>query len=320
MAFKLAIVNYHYIRDEFPKRGIFGVTPSQFMKQISELLRNGFNFISLSQLELAIRNETIQGLPKKSCIITFDDGLRESFELGKPILDSFSIPAAYFVSTGGIVDSRILNVHALHVIQQNLHLSDILNLVDDHQFKLIEKIRENTIAGQYPWDDLETGKMKYLFNFLLSMEDRRAFITKTLAHLGFSESDLSSKLYMNAAQIKTLGGLGWLGAHGVSHNAFSALTSSELEGELIESKKTLNEIGDAAVNAVAYPFGGKTSFNENVLNAVASSGYLCGMTMLRGFNSEIDIIKSPLVLRRFDTNDLYGGKSHVNYVQLFDED
>jgi peptidoglycan/xylan/chitin deacetylase (PgdA/CDA1 family) len=320
MGFKLAVVNYHYIREEFPNRGVFGVTPKLLKYQISALLRSGFKFISLSQLELAIRNETIHGLPNKSCLISFDDGLRESFEIGKPILDSMSIPAAYFISTGGITNSRILNVHAMHLIQQNLHISDISNLLDSQQIRLLRNISESVIANQYPWDDFETGKIKYLFNFLLNEEGKRCFIHKSLSYIGLSENIVSSELYMNTTQIKILGELKWLGSHGVTHNAFSALTPSELETELIESKKTLKSIGDTVVNAVAYPFGGQTAFNENVLQAVASSGYICGMTMLRGFNSEIDILKSPLALRRFDTNDLYGGKSHAKYVQFFNED
>ena len=36
-------------------------------------------------------------LPKKSCLITFDDGLKESYENGLPILDDMGIPAAFFI-------------------------------------------------------------------------------------------------------------------------------------------------------------------------------------------------------------------------------
>lgn len=317
MEFKLGIINYHYIREHFPSRGIFGVTPTEFRFQLLELLKNRFNFISLFELESAIQNKSIQDLPNKSIFITFDDGLRESYEIGKPILDRLSVPAGYFISTGGIIESKVLNVHALHLIQQHMTYEEISKLISDEMFFKLKSISERTVQNQYPWDDLDTSRLKYLFNFLLDEEEKRNLVHICLANVGLNEVELRNRLYMSKEQIKNLSKIKWLGSHGISHTALSSLTTTELTSELAGSKEQLESIGGDSVKTIAYPYGGHSSFNDNVLTKVEESGFECGLTMLRGFNTENEIIKTPLLLRRFDTNDLYGGKSHSKYVEFF---
>ncbi len=92
----LIVSNYHYIREDFTAKhpSIFGLTPKQFRLQMEELSKAG-SFISQKDL-LKFRNKKFD---KNYILITFDDGLKEQYELAKPILDAMGIPFIFFINT-----------------------------------------------------------------------------------------------------------------------------------------------------------------------------------------------------------------------------
>ena len=94
----LCVGNYHYIRTGFKAKypSIFGFTPSQFKMQLENLSKYG-EFISQPELLQKIE----QPLQKNYILITFDDGLKEQYEIAKPILDEMGIPFIFFSCSGG---------------------------------------------------------------------------------------------------------------------------------------------------------------------------------------------------------------------------
>lgn len=66
------------------------------------------------------------------------------------------------------------------------------------------------------------------------------------------------------------------GSHGHSHCDLTACTPEKLRGELVESRKTLEDITARAVVSISYPFG---RYNQRVLDAAEEAGYDRGYTM-----------------------------------------
>ena len=94
----LTVCNFHYIRTNFekPYPSIFGVTPIEFDNQIKELKKIG-EFISIDQLVNNIDEILVD--TKNHLLITFDDGLKEQFELALPILEKNNIEALFFINS-----------------------------------------------------------------------------------------------------------------------------------------------------------------------------------------------------------------------------
>jgi len=67
------------------------VTPTMFVRQIDWLRNDGYSFIGINDI-LASRNGT-RALPKKSILLTFDDGYSSMYKNAWPILKMFKIPA-----------------------------------------------------------------------------------------------------------------------------------------------------------------------------------------------------------------------------------
>ena len=78
-----------------PKPSQLAVTPAAFEAQMDYLARNGYHVLPLSRvLGFLERGEPI---PRKSVVLTIDDGYRSTFEVAYPILKKYGFPATVFL-------------------------------------------------------------------------------------------------------------------------------------------------------------------------------------------------------------------------------
>ena len=317
MASKLLIVNYHYIREQAPVRGIYNVTPEFFASQLDAIHSNGFTFIALEDIHRAIRTRSLAGLPPKACLITFDDGLRESYELGLSVMDRKGIPGAFYLSSQTLDHQVVLDVHKFHHVQALLTNDDILGLIPTLLRERLDTVDRNVVTAQYIWDDNETGRLKYLFNFLLGAAEKDELIRQLFVRCVDVEADFAAGLYMTEDQIFELSRRGYLGSHGCTHLPLATLPKAKIADEVAGSKNAIATFCGRTVDAISYPYGGESAINDDVIDEVARNGFVSGVTMIRGMNSGFEIIDNPLRLRRFDTNDVFGGKSEHMYKEYF---
>lgn len=311
---ELMVVNYHYIRDSAPERGVHHITPNAFSRQLDSIQSGGYRFISIAELHRAIRSGDASSLNGKCCLVTFDDGLRESYEIGVSLLDEKRIPAVLYVSSIALGRKKVLDVHKFHHIQSKLTNDEIMQSLTMERRRLSE-VAPGTIAAQYPWDDAETANVKYLVNFVLDASERSEVLDRLFAQSASSESEFAEFLYLAPEQLRDLGSRGWLGSHGKTHSPLATLSAADLKAEMAESAAALARVSGAPVEAISYPYGGESAVNKSVYAAAAAAGFISGMTMMRGVNTQADILHAPLQLKRFDTNDVYGGKSAADFME-----
>ena len=90
------IIMYHSIDNPHHLSGIV-VSPHNFRKQLKFFKKHKYNVISLDMLVAALKEK--KRLPKKSVVITFDDGYEDNYTNAFPILKEFGFPATIFVIT-----------------------------------------------------------------------------------------------------------------------------------------------------------------------------------------------------------------------------
>lgn len=100
------ILMYHRVADHV--RGLpaplHNVTPVRFRRQISGLIKRGYNFWPLRKaLEYHDNGDTI---PVKTVLVTFDDGFQTVFSRAFPVLQEFKVPATVFVNTAYLDSER----------------------------------------------------------------------------------------------------------------------------------------------------------------------------------------------------------------------
>jgi len=93
------ILMYHMVSNHLPKRQRFDqekvknrlrVEPAMFERQVRWLLAHGWHFLTLSELMAH------PAPPRKTVVLTFDDGYRDNYLLAFPILRKYGVKATIF--------------------------------------------------------------------------------------------------------------------------------------------------------------------------------------------------------------------------------
>ena len=121
----LTVCNFHYIRNNFNSLfpSIFGVTPKDFENQLRELAKTG---IFINQKDLIDNTDAVLNSSQNHILITFDDGLKEQFELAKPILDQLNIKAIYFINSINFIKKKVSVVHKIHLLRSIFTSKELL--------------------------------------------------------------------------------------------------------------------------------------------------------------------------------------------------
>lgn len=316
----LIAVNFHYIRTSFDARNpsIHGVTPAEFERQLN-ILGNAAMFVSPEQVRNAVRG--VETLPERSILITFDDGLREQYELAWPILRNLGIPAIFFINTGPIVDGTVLTVHRIHLLRAHLPTGEFLALLQalasERGINLAVQMDSDKVADQYPYDDGEAGRLKYLLNFELSWAEREQLIADSFRTVfPGQEEQISRDLYMNVSQIQELSRWVGIGNHTHQHFPLGQLPSVTIAEQLRLTNALLKTWTGSSPFALSYPYGSQAACSLEAGALASDQGLEFAFTMERAGNTEFS---RPLHLARFDRNDVTGGKAcRIAGSDLFD--
>jgi peptidoglycan/xylan/chitin deacetylase (PgdA/CDA1 family) len=316
----LIAVNFHYIRHSFeaPYPSIFGSTPDAFERQLGVLGQAG-EFVSAEQIRDAVRGG--RALPRRSLVITFDDGLREQAELAWPILERKGVPAIFFINTAALAEERVLTVHKVHLLRARVSPPDLAAMLRHHaetrdlRLPPLDAAADRIAREHYGYDDADTARLKYLLNFLLSPDERDRLIEACFEEVfAGDEAAMSRALYFDQTQIRRLGDC--IGSHAHNHLPLGYLSDEQAAMQIEQSLDYLAALTGRRPYALSYPYGSFESAPPRVAALARAAGIEFAFTMERAANAALT---RPLHLARFDSNDLPGGKSPAwTANELFD--
>lgn len=116
------------------------VSPGNFAAQVEWLVKNDFHVIRLSQLQGFLQGR--EALPKKSVVITIDDGYESVHRHALPVLRKFNVPATLFAYTDFMGAGDALSWQQLQELA-NSGLVDIQSHSKSHR-NLIERLPGET--------------------------------------------------------------------------------------------------------------------------------------------------------------------------------
>lgn len=300
----LTVINYHYIRENFDSiyPSIFGITPFNFKKQLL-LMQNEGEFLHPN--EIIDNVEAVLSSKNKYLLVTFDDGLKEQFDLAFPILEDIKVPSVFFVNSINFEEKKVSTVHKIHLLRSIIDSELFLkNIQQDFKIEFSET-EKNKSHQVYRYDTALNAELKYILNFKLTFREQEAIINK-LFNTYFNESEVLEKLYMNNQILCDLGARGFLGSHTHSHYPLGLTDTETIKFELENSKRFLENLTNSKINTVSYPYGTDETCTDEVSIIAQKTGYKLGFTTNRGSNIGIE---NHLLLNRFDSNDLPGGKN-----------
>lgn len=229
------------------------------------LLARDYNVITCR--DLAALLDQGRPVPKRTVIVTFDDGYRDNHSVALPILRTHKVPAVIFVATG-MMDSEetFWYDRLLHDVVCTSASTVTLECTGE-VIALGADIAARREAARTILKRLKTLPNQQRLDFLARVRDELAVPAPKVK----PEFDGP----MSWAQVRDLSNAGIeIGSHSVTHPVLSRLNDPEqLKRELTESKSAIEAQTGAPVISLAYPVGGRTAYDETVITAAREAGY-----------------------------------------------
>ena len=157
-------------------------TPTHiFEKQMKYIYENGYHVITPEDL-LAFLDYR-QALPKKSVMITMDDGFRSVYKIAYPILKKYGFTATLFVYTDyvGISDSAVtweqlrdLKAHGFSIGSHTISHSDLTMKMESETDQNFSARIKKELNGSKEIIDRELGQDTYVLAYPFGNYDQRA--------------------------------------------------------------------------------------------------------------------------------------------------
>ena len=257
-------------------------------------LRRRFNPISLHELQAHIEQKTI--LPERSCLVTFDDGWLDNYEIAFPILQKYEIPAVIFLPVNYVSGDSMFWQEEIRMM-----LSKMLSSDDEEQLAKLVKILESERTFREPTDaDIRSYVVK--LKALSDAEINRA--------LEFIRSEFGSQAesphynrYLTWEQVLEMQAAGiTFASHALSHRILCGLSDAQCRTELVTSQTILEERLGNPVRAIAYPNG---DYDERVMREAKKAGYSMAFSTRGGF---VQSSCNPLAIPR---NNIHNNSTKI---------
>ena len=298
----ITIVTYHYVREisgsNYPN--IKGLEFSGFKRQLDYLEKN-FNIIK----PLDLINNSFS-LPENSCLLTFDDGLKDHIKYVLPELNKRKIKGCFFPPGAPVEESRALNVHLIHFILEKTKnkksLVSSLNslLLKNGYLEKDLKVYWDKYAHASRFDPAEIIYFKRMLQKVLPFKLRNNLTEKIFKNVcDSSVKDFAKELYMNKNDIKDLLADGmYVGSHTYNHYWLNTLTLEEQRKELDTSLEFLKNIGvETDKWIMCYPYG---AYNSDTISLLKEKNCSFAVTTKLGI---ANLKGNHFELPRKDTND-----------------
>lgn len=217
-------------------------------------------------------------LPARPALVTFDDGFRNNLAHAAPVLQELGIPALVHLTAGhigqsGLLWTQELDERIMHWRRPTLPMPGCEPDID----------LEHSATTGWQLADRVRAVCKRLPN-----EQRLDYLDRLRAERLIVDEDWYRTLYafLSWDDVRQLarGGIS-IGSHTLSHPILTRLTPPELERELVESKRRIEEEVSCECAWFAYPNGGAQDVSASVVDAVARAGYGVAFTLLDKANA-----------------------------------
>jgi peptidoglycan/xylan/chitin deacetylase (PgdA/CDA1 family) len=302
------ILTYHRVLEkwepalDYSQPGVV-VTAETFARQLAFVCQY-FDVVPLSAL---IDDTAARPTPRPRCVVTFDDGWRDNYELAFPILRKHRVPATIFVTTGFMGSERVF-----------WHTELIYLLVHGN---LMKYVRDGGELAQFPGgvrDGLRrwagppgasgAGDTDAVVEAVKATCDEAATerLIEALATAAGLRRPLfpGRRFFLDWDQIREMASHDVeIGSHGVSHRILTRLPRHEAAQELVRSKSEIEDRLGREVWHFAFP---NEYADDALIASAARAGYRTVCTNRGG-----DGARGIRVLRRAGMNEgvSLGGRS-----------
>jgi peptidoglycan/xylan/chitin deacetylase (PgdA/CDA1 family) len=277
------------------------VTTLRFEEALKYLKKN-FNVITYDQLHA----HRIEGkpLPDRALHLSFDDGYVECYTLVCPLLQKHNVPCTFFITSDWIdnkgmfyrnkVGLCIEKLSGLDQAEVSRYLSDI-----NRTFGTEFKTRVDFCSWIKPMVQADSAKIEKVCEIL---------------NVNWAEMIQDNPFYLSSTQIKTMADEGFtLGSHTRSHPKLVQVTPEEMEVEIVESSRIIQEITGDEIIPFAFP-NTATGINRKLLAGIRERNPFLGLFFdAKGFREDVPFMVNRIWAEKPIFSDK-GVKTNLPYI------
>lgn len=212
---------------------------NQFERDLDFLTRN---FKPLSLEDVVATLTTGSGMPRRSFLLTFDDGLREAAEPIAPILKRRGIPAMFFVNSDFVDNKRLFYLHKASLIVDRLISAKSDNV----------SAAASSVLAAY---GLASGKPVLTVRRLGYKDESVLNEIANAIEVDFEDFLASRRPYLDSAELDAMAADGFaIGAHSRSHPNYQEIPVESQLRETLDSIEFVRKRWNPTHLAFAFPF------------------------------------------------------------------
>jgi peptidoglycan/xylan/chitin deacetylase (PgdA/CDA1 family) len=254
---------------------LFSELPPNVFEAQMRYVRRRYRVLSLDELCEEMEKPSGKG---DAVAVTFDDGYRDLYSHALPVLRKYQIPATIFLPVTCIETGQVPWYDRIFLALQVFPKDKFeIDLDCRRSFQLTSFHTRLQAAAE-------------IIQYLRTLPDdrRKEYCAGLEERIILPQDELRDRM-LTWEQIRAMGREGInFGSHTMTHPAVSQLTASQLDSELGESKRVLeNRIGSPAVH-FAYPFGKPADCGTVARPVLLRNGYRSAATTVEGTNEPGD--------------------------------
>ena len=271
---KLTSIMFHDLHNKIVKPTQGSVSSDEFLKIID--FTNSFKKITMS----ADLSKLNSGEILDSVFLTFDDGLKNQYEVGGTLLQDTGITAFFFIHTAPL--NNDFDVHQILRIFRN---SSLFNDVEEFNKKFIKFLFDNinekkhkeinyqfeksSYFSQFTFYTYNDRKLRYIRDFHFSHNEYKDLSLDFIKSFNININFLIKETYMDEKSILHLHSMGHsIGLHSHSHASnLRILNEEEQSFEIQKNIDILYQITGEKPIAMSYP---SNSYNELTIKILKS--------------------------------------------------
>ncbi len=301
---------YHYVRSNLEREPKYYHLNTEDFRQQLDYLKEKYGFIDRDEFLETIRGDR-EEIPE-GVVLTFDDGLRDHYDVVFPELQQRDIWGIFYVPTGPLETNNLLDVHRVHSILGSVSGETLLEQAQEAISEDIipesrrEEFRQETYDGH---QDPETTKQaKRLLNYFVPDRHRTAVLDEIIQNLEYDLPSVSD-IYMHPSEVREMHNEGMIiGSHTITHPVLSNLSSDEQAEEISTSFDHLDDIvGGLSEKTFCYPYGHESTFTDQTIEILGRVDCEWCFKVESSDVSKSDIEDRIQTLPRFDCNEFPHG-------------
>jgi peptidoglycan/xylan/chitin deacetylase (PgdA/CDA1 family) len=307
-------IMYHYVRGETARPpNYYHLDVEDFRRQL-DYFEDNFGFVSKDEWLSVVREDNkTQDFPS-GVVLTFDDGLKDHYDIVFPELEKRGLWGIFYVPTGPYMTNQLLDVHRIHSLLGEISgielLEQVQNIIDEDMIphKRRDGYRELTYKRQE--DEEATKQVKRILNFFIADEYQSKVLNELTDQIGYNHPDVG-EFYLTEDELCEMHENGQvIGGHTVSHPVLSKLDRQEQKKQISGSLGYLDEvIGGLSERTFCYPYGDSYTYNEDTIDVLQEDRCEWCFKVEPSDINKADLAQRPQALPRYDCTEFPDGEA-----------